>query len=53
MTKSKYNISSHESFNDVDDDEDDERSKNDAFLDRIFGESSESFTSVSFSSFAS
>ncbi|VDK87472.1 unnamed protein product [Litomosoides sigmodontis] len=39
MTKSKYNTSSANPFNDIDDDEDDEKSKNDAFLDRIFGES--------------
>ncbi|CAG9534029.1 unnamed protein product [Cercopithifilaria johnstoni] len=39
MTKSKYSTSSRNSSNDVGDDEDDERSKNDAFLDRIFGES--------------
>ncbi|KAL4002244.1 BED zinc finger family protein [Acanthocheilonema viteae] len=39
MTKSKYSTSSSNPFHDVDHDEDDERSKNDAFLDRIFGES--------------
>uniref|UniRef100_A0A1I7VKM7 CBR-GEI-13 protein n=1 Tax=Loa loa TaxID=7209 RepID=A0A1I7VKM7_LOALO len=38
MTKSKYSTSSNNLFNDVDDDEDNEGSKNDAFLDRIFGE---------------
>ncbi|VDO31951.1 unnamed protein product [Onchocerca flexuosa] len=41
MTKSKYSTSSCNSLNDIDDDddEDNEESKNDAFLDRIFGES--------------
>lgn len=53
MTKSKYSTSSMNPFNDVDDDEDDERSKNDAFLDRIFGESSKSFVSASFFFFSS
>uniref|UniRef100_A0AAF5PQS3 BED-type domain-containing protein n=2 Tax=Wuchereria bancrofti TaxID=6293 RepID=A0AAF5PQS3_WUCBA len=41
MTKSKYSTSSRNPFNsgvDNDDDEDNEGSKNDAFLDRIFGE---------------
>uniref|UniRef100_A0A0R3RLW0 BED-type domain-containing protein n=1 Tax=Elaeophora elaphi TaxID=1147741 RepID=A0A0R3RLW0_9BILA len=39
MTKSRYSASSRSSFNDLGGDEDNERSKNDAFLDRIFGES--------------
>ncbi|KAK6101259.1 BED zinc finger family protein [Brugia pahangi] len=42
MTKSKYSTSSRNPFNsgvdDNDDDDDNEGSKNDAFLDRIFGE---------------
>lgn len=49
MTKSKYSTSSRNSLNDIDedDDEDNEESKNDAFLDRIFGES-EYFSNTSF-----
>ncbi|KAM3723885.1 Gex-3-interacting protein [Dirofilaria immitis] len=39
MTKSKYSTSSRNSLNDIDDDDDNEGSKNNAFLDRIFGES--------------
>lgn len=41
MTKSKYGTFSRNPFLDVYDDDDDDGSKNDAFLDRIFGESGE------------
>ncbi|VDK80557.1 unnamed protein product [Onchocerca ochengi] len=50
MTKSKYSTSSRNSLNDIDedDDEDNEESKNDAFLDRIFGERTDNNGSKNF-----